>query len=457
MKTARLTSVLLLVLSPCVAVTGCVISKSSDNGFGGGPGAGGSASGGQAAGGNTAAGSSSGGSSSGGGSAGTGAVTSVGGSGGGAQFQACGAELPRLEAGGDVFDCGGSGEILEDKGRPDNRVNFVILGDGYTADLLDTLFMEHVKNLLYNTEQGYLTELGEPYRRYWSYINICALKVPSNDACVDDADTGQLCDTAFNGRGDDTSRLGIVNNSLVHSAVAALMPSNIDVDWEAVTLNAGPDNWWASGGEVMVWSGGYSPQKHASSQGIHEGGHTFHGLADEYAYFNPNADCTKAVEPNVTTDPSGAKWSEWIDFDQTPGTGTQGVYEGGRYCTQGIYRPSTNSQMNQLPDYFNMPSQQKMIHDLYAIVRPIDAHTPNDTTLVDPGVLQVRLVDASVLKVEWLVDGESLTEDGGECFDLALLPSGEHSVVARAYDDTPWVRDSRDDLEQSVTWTVSIP
>lgn len=455
MKTVRLTPVLLLILTPCVATAGCVVSKSSD-GSGGSAGA----NGGNSAGGQTTGGSSAGGSTA-AGSGGTGATTSTGGTqsggSGGVTFQACGSEQPRLEAGGEAFDCGSSGEILEDKGRPDNRVNFVILGDGYTADLLDTLFMEHVRNLLYNTEQGYLTELGEPYRRYWSYINICALKVASNEACVDDGDTGQLCDTAFNGRGDDTSRLGTVNNGLVHSAVAALMPPSIDVDWEAVALNAGADNWWASGGEVMVWSGGYSPQKHASSQGIHEGGHTFHGLADEYAYFNPNADCTKAVEPNVTTDPSGAKWTEWIDFDHTPGTGTQGVYEGGRYCTQGIYRPSPNSQMNQLPDYFNMPSQQKMIHDIYAIVRPIDAHTPNDTTLNDPGVLQVRLVDPSVLKVEWLVDDESLTNDGGECFDVASLPSGEHTVVARVYDDTPWVRDSRDDLEQSVTWTVSIP
>ena len=113
--------------------------------------------------------------------------------------------------------------------------------------------------------------------------------------------------------------------------------------------------------------------------------------------------------------------------------------------------------MNQLPDYFNLPSQQKMIHDIYAIVRPIDAHTPNGATLVEPAVLQVRLVDPSVLKVEWIVDGTSLTSDGGECFDPATLPSGEHQVTARAYDDTPLVRDHRDDLEESVTWTVSIP
>lgn len=378
------------------------------------------------------------------------------GAGGGATFVACGSAQARLPAGGGTFDCGDSGQILEDRGRPDNRVNYVILGDGYTSALLDSLFVDHARNLLYG-EQSYSSALGEPYRRYTKYINVCALKVASNDACVDDGDTGELCDTAFDGSGDDTSRLGLVNYSLVEAAIAALMPPSIDVDWQAVTLNAGPDNWWASGGKVMVWSGGYSPQKHAASQGLHEGGHSFHGLADEYALFNPDADCTKAVEPNVTTDPSAAKWSEWLGFDHDPGTGVQGAYEGGRYCTQGIYRPSNNSQMNQLPDYFNLPSQQKIIHDIYAIVAPIDAHTPNEVTLVEPEVLQVRVVDPEVLKVEWLVDGERLTADGGECFDVAGLPRGEHRVTARVYDDTSWVRDRRDDLEQAVTWTVSLP
>jgi hypothetical protein len=47
--------------------------------------------------------------------------------------------------------------------------------------------------------------------------------------------------------------------------------------------------------------------------------------------------------------------------------------------------------------------------------------------------------------------------DGGECFDAGTLASGSHSVTARAYDDTDWVRTSRTALEQTVSWTVAIP
>jgi len=37
-----------------------------------------------------------------------------------------------------MLDCGTSGIVFESNGPPDNRVNYVILGDGYTAALLDT-------------------------------------------------------------------------------------------------------------------------------------------------------------------------------------------------------------------------------------------------------------------------------------------------------------------------------
>ncbi len=36
------------------------------------------------------------------------------------------------------------------------------------------------------------------------------------------------------------------------------------------------------------------------------------------------------------------------------------------------------------------------------------------------------------------------------------LTPGTHAVVARALDPTPWVRDQRADLEQSVTCTVEL-
>jgi hypothetical protein len=113
--------------------------------------------------------------------------------------------------------------------------------------------------------------------------------------------------------------------------------------------------------------------------------------------------------------------------------------------------------MNQLPDYFNMPSMQKIVRDIYAIVDPIDAHTDNTSPISGATELRVSVIDPTLIKVEWSVDGRVINANGGQCFTPSGLASGTHTVTARAYDDTDWVRGDRSSLEQSVTFNVVIP
>jgi hypothetical protein len=294
-------------------------------------------------------------------------------------------------------------------------------------------------------------ERNEPYRRYRRFLNICALKVPSNESGVDG--DGQVRDTAFDGRGDDRSRLGTVNGTKVRAAIMRLLPHTMDVDWRSVVLNS--DQWWHSGGSIMVWSGaGGSRSAHAA---VHEGGHSFHRLADEYDY----GSCPASSEPteiNVTADASGQlKWKAWLNFNQMPGTGLQRPVEGGRYCKTGIWRPSSNSLMRQVPGYFNSISREKIIKDIYAIVSPLDSWTDNKAPLASPVELKVKAVDPAIIKVDWSVDGKVVGADGGESFKPTGLAPGNHTIAARAYDDTPWVRGDRSRLEKTVQWTVTIP
>jgi hypothetical protein len=346
------------------------------------------------------------------------------------------------------LDCGDSAIVLESAGDPKNRVNYVIAGDGYTEAELETTYVEHLREMLRVRFQPAL----EPYARYRKFVNICALKVASPRSGIGTA----RGDSAFGGYGNDETRLGYIDDAKVRAAITRLLPSAIEVDWTSVVLHS--NRWWNAGGRFMVWSGAH---KDAGLAAQHEGGHSFQILADEYG-----GNCTFSGDEarmriNVTKDrtDTAGKWSMWLDFDQSPGTGIQDVFEGAQYCDRGAFRPSEESVMNMLWDssYFNAISLENAVRLIYDVVDPIDDATPADTTT--PGVFTVDVVDPAVIKLDWYVDGTLQTEAGGRALDVAALRlgAGSHTIRAHAYDDTPWVRGDRAELEQSVTWTVQVP
>jgi hypothetical protein len=164
---------------------------------------------------------------------------------------------------------------------------------------------------------------------------------------------------------------------------------------------------------------------------------------------------------NVTKDGTNTagKWTKWFDFNQTPGTGMQGIYEGAQYCDKGAYRPSQESVMNSLwnSSAFNSISLEQAVRVIYGMVKPIDASSPTTTTA--PGELFVDVVDPAVIKLEWYVDDKLEPKASGRSVNVATLGlvAGAHTIRARAFDDTPWVRGDRKELEQGVSWTIQVP
>ncbi|MDD9932126.1 MAG: M64 family metallo-endopeptidase [Myxococcales bacterium] len=349
-----------------------------------------------------------------------------------------------------VLDCGPDGIALESAGPPENRINYIIVGDAYDEADLDTTYVEHLQRML----DDRFTPEREPYLRYRRFVNICALRVPSVQSGVG-TEPGN---TAFDGYGNDGTRLGYINDSKVNAAIRERLPAEIEVDWTAVVLNG--DRWWNSGGRIMVWSGG-NPD--APGAAMHEGGHSFQRLADEYG-----GNCTfsgdeSRMRVNVTMDAvdTAGKWSHWLDFVQEPGTGLQATFEGAQYCDRGAWRPSQESVMNSLwrSPSFNSISLEQAVRIIYEIVEPFDVALSTPQGATTEQVLEARVVDPDVLQVDWSVDGELVAEDHGYRLDLTQLElaSGEHTVTARAHDDTEWVRGDRAELEQTLEWTVQIP
>ena len=113
---------------------------------------------------------------------------------------------------------------------------------------------------------------------------------------------------------------------------------------------------------------------------VHEFGHSFGGLADEYTYGDPETYDTN-VEPweqNITSMKNfKSKWADMVKKGTpvpTPATeqytdGTVGAFEGAGYNETGLYRPCFNCRMrtNDAPAF--CPVCQR------AIARIIDFYT----------------------------------------------------------------------------------
>ena len=272
-------------------------------------------------------------------------------------------------------------------------------------------------------------------------MNICGIKLVS---------TGAICGSSRLGCcGDDSSRLANCNSSQVNAAYNAL-PASLSIDWKAVMLNG--SSWWNSGGITMYWSGGNAD---AAGAALHEGGHGFHQLADEYGTCTGGGcgantmgsgatGSREEAEVNSCANPAttGGKWDMWVGYNATGATGLQGTWNGSRYVAD-QYRPSANSIMNSLfcnngtcnPNTsFNAVSKEQMVMSIWRVVKPIDSTTPAAGAVTSPGILKVNVVDPAVISVDWTVDGTT-TVNGGVMFDTASLGAGAHTVSAKAYDN----------------------
>jgi hypothetical protein len=359
------------------------------------------------------------------------------------------------------LDCGPIGHAEENAGPPANRVNYVILGDGYTASEVDTTLMEHID---YAMGKRFDDIIGQPYLRYRKFVNICVLKIPSQGGICGNSELG-CC-------GDDGSRLANCDRNAANAAIEEHLPESFEVDWKAVVLNG--DSWWNTGSDLMLWSGGHQD---AHGAALHEGGHGFHQLADEYT--SSGSDTREYGEVNSTASPlsaSNPKWGEWVGFVQSPGTGEQDFFEGSRYATQDQYRPSDNSMMNMLfgdneDTAFNSVSREKMVMDIWRACEPVDSTDPPEGAVANPTTLTVNVIDPTVIDVDWSVDGNVVAAKGGTQFNVAAagLASGSHEITARAYDNADETlvryRDGGNSYgrmnwsrsQQTVSWTVTVP
>jgi hypothetical protein len=250
------------------------------------------------------------------------------------------------------------GEVIKLLQGPANGVNVVILGDGYTKAGL-------IKGGLFDIDTKSVTDYIftiQPYSTYKQYFNVYAVCAQSNQEGAGHGTPNP--NTKFNSYfASSSDRLIVSDNYTVYNAYAQKAVPNGNVDLLILLVNDA--TYGGSGGAIAV----VTTHNGFEQTVIHEMGHTFANLGDEYVdaasapYYARN---NIPYLPNLDTiaDPAKIKWASYLSLPAYKST--VGVYEGGYYAATGTYRPEFTSIMRDFTAIrYNAPSRE-------AIVRRID-------------------------------------------------------------------------------------
>lgn len=245
--------------------------------------------------------------------------------------------LIRKKAASEVETC-----YISKGGDPKDCIDVVILAEGYTKDEMDTFYADAqiAVDALFS---------HEPFGSMRDKFNYLAVACPSEDSGVSVPREGQWKNTAVGSHFDTfyTERyLTTLNVFQLHDILDGL-------PYEHIIILANTET-YGGGGIYNSYTLTTAHHKSFRPVVVHEFGHSFGALADEYAYEGDETVYYYAdVEPwekNITTKVDFAsKWQDMIAAE-VPGVG---LFEGAGYQVKGVWRPVDDCRMrtNTAPSF----------------------------------------------------------------------------------------------------------
>jgi hypothetical protein len=239
-------------------------------------------------------------------------------------------------------------EIFKNKSS-DQAIDIAIIAEGYT-------FAEQEKFFADAQKIGNQITSHQPFTKYKKRINIYAVGAISEESGISMPQNDDWKNTAVGSH----FHTFYASRYLTTPDVFKLRDLAASVPYDAIMILANTTT-YGGGGIYNFYAVASADSRKAQREVVvHEFGHSFAGLGDEYFKEIPDVlddmyDLTKEPwEPNITSLVSfDKKWKKDLDSDAEIPTPVNektkkqkiGVFEGGGYMTKGMYRPAYDCRM----------------------------------------------------------------------------------------------------------------
>lgn len=280
-------------------------------------------------------------------------------------------------------------------GPLNKQINLVFVGDGYRASELGKYRsdVEEVVEVLFNMS---------PFKEYKNYFNVFAVKVISNQSGADHPRTSSDVDcqgvpfASVDNYFGSTFDYGQIHRLLypVNASKVGLVLADHLPQYDQAFVIVNSEYYGGAGGEFATCSDHEAGKEVA----IHEIGHSFANLSDEY-WAGPQY---AGESPNMTqqSNPTLVKWKGWVNIDGT------GVYP---HEESPVWnRPHQACKMRYLGVPLCNVCVETFIERIHGLVNPLTGYAPQETIIPLPATeetidfsLSLHKPQPNTLKAIW--------------------------------------------------------
>jgi hypothetical protein len=300
-----------------------------------------------------------------------------------------------------------------------NAATFVLLRDGYTSSEMTT-FISHAdafKTALFNES---------PFNEYQNYINIFIVKTPSLQSGASHPGTAtdvtepahpvSTVDNYYNSTFDNNN----IHRSLkAQTSIVTNVLSNTYPAYDVALILVNTSFPAGSGNRRLKTATYAAANSNALETALHEIGHGFANLADEYY-----GSARETFNMTQTSSPAMVRWKNWVGINSVD------VYQ---HAGRSWYRPHQNCKMRYLGRDFCSVCSEAIVEKIHSITPALNSFLPDNSSSIpisaSPTEFELDLVEPvpNTLKIDWVLNGVTIHKNVNSLvINASDLQGGQH-------------------------------